>query len=95
VQSKSTPLHMAAWYGNSESGQLLLAAKSNIHAENKVSYSVLQIHANMMELCGAELCGVDWCRTNGPRYTRLLGMDTVSQCSYYSLRRAMFMLRTR
>ena len=95
VQSKSTPLHMAAWYGNSESGQLLLAAKSNIHAENKVSYSVLQIHANMMELCGAELCGVDWCRTSTPRYTMLLQRETVSQCNYSSLRRAIFMLRPR
>ena len=49
--------------------------------------------ANMMELCGAELRGVDWCRTRKPRYTRLLGMETVSQCGYYSLRRAMLMLR--
>ena len=43
VQDKETPLHMAAGYGNSESVQLLLTAKSNIHAEDRVSDSLLQI----------------------------------------------------
>ena len=43
--------------------------------------------------CSAELCGVDWCSTRKIRYTRLHGRETVSQCSYYSLRRAMLMLR--
>ena len=43
VQDKETPLHYAAEYGNSESVQLLLTAKGNIHAENKVSDSLLQM----------------------------------------------------
>ena len=37
MQEKSAPLHEAAWHGHSESVQLLLAAKGNIHAENRVS----------------------------------------------------------
>ena len=90
VQDKDTPLHYAAKYGVSESVQLLLTAKGNANAEAAVSDSLLQI---MMELCGAEPCGLDWCRTSTPRYTELLSMDTVSHCSYYSLRRAMLMLR--
>ena len=43
MQDKSTPLHKAAAYGHSESVQLLLTAKGNIHAEDWVSASFLQI----------------------------------------------------
>ena len=43
VQDKWTPLHMAAMYGDSESVQLLLTAKGNVHAENPVSDALLQI----------------------------------------------------
>ena len=43
MQGKVTPLHYAANNGHSESVQLLLIAKGNIHAENTVSDSVLQI----------------------------------------------------
>ena len=43
VQLKFTPLHMAAMNGHSESVQLLLTAKSNINAEDRVSDSLLQI----------------------------------------------------
>ena len=43
VQYKSTPLHMAAMKGHSESVQLLLAAKSNVNAEERVNDSLLQI----------------------------------------------------
>ena len=44
VQSKETPLHMAAAeYGHSESVQLLLAAKGNANAEDTVSDSLVQI----------------------------------------------------
>ena len=50
VQDKETPLHMAARYGNSESVQLLLTAKSNIHAEDRVSDSLLQIRWNCVVL---------------------------------------------
>ena len=91
MQKKETPLHYAAQNGHSESVQLLLAAKSNIHAEAAVSYSLLEI---MVELCGAEPRCLDWCSTSTPRYTGQLRMDTVRQCSYYSLQRAMLMLRT-
>ena len=37
VQDKSTPLHWAAYNGNSESVQLLLAADSDPNAETDVS----------------------------------------------------------
>ena len=43
VQGKLTPLHWATNNGHSESVQLLLTAKGNIHAESTVSDSVLQI----------------------------------------------------
>ena len=43
VQKKQNPLHMAAMNGDSESVQLLLTAKSNINAEDRVSASLLQI----------------------------------------------------
>ena len=92
MQGKYTPLHRAASYGHSESVQLLLAAKGNVNAENMVSELP---PANMMELCGAELCGLDWCRRRKPHCTRLLQEETVSRCSYSSLRRAMLMLRIR
>ena len=42
VQSKYTPLHMAA-YGHSESVRLLLAAKGNANAEDTVSDFLVQI----------------------------------------------------
>ena len=95
MQDKYTPLHRAAKYGNSETVQLLLTAKSNVNAGNCVSTSPSA--SIIIELCGAELCGLDWCSTSGPRYTKLLRRGTVmtvSQCSYYSLQRAMLMLRT-
>ena len=82
VQRKYTPLHWAAMNEHSESVQLLLAAKGNVNAEAIVSSPPC---ANIMELCSAELRGVDWCRTSPPRYTGLLIMVTVSQCSYSSL----------
>ena len=43
VQYKETSLHKAAMKGDSESVKLLLTAKSNIHAEDMVSDSLLQI----------------------------------------------------
>ena len=45
LQGKWTPLHKAAQYGNTELVQLLLTAKSNLHAETIVSASPT---ANMM-----------------------------------------------
>ena len=43
VQGKYTPLHLAAELGHTESVQLLLTAKGNANAENRVSDSLLQI----------------------------------------------------
>jgi hypothetical protein len=46
-----------------------------------------------MELRSELICVVDWGRrASGPRYTGLLTMGTMSQCSYYSLRRPILML---
>ena len=78
---EETALHWAAMMGSSEIVQLLLAAKGNVNAENMVSDSLLQI-------C-AELCGLDCCRPSKLRCTMLLQEEIVSQCSYYSLQRAM------
>ena len=89
VQSKETPLHMAAMKGSSETVQLLLAAKGNADAEDNVSASPC---ANMMELVLS--CVVDSCRTTPPHYTGLLRMETVRHYSCCSLQRAMSMLRT-
>ena len=71
---------------------LLLTAKSNVNAENCVNTSPYA--SIIMKLFGAELCGLDWCSASKLRCTKLLRRGTVSQCSYYSLRRAMLMLRT-
>ena len=40
VQSKQLPLHIAVYGGHSESVKLLLTAKSNVNAANKVSTSL-------------------------------------------------------
>ena len=56
MQAKYTPLHYAAALGHSQSVQLLLAADGNPNAETDVSAAL----CNVMELCGAELCGLDW-----------------------------------
>ena len=49
---KYTPLHKAA---DSESVQLLITAKSNPNAEDHV---IGLITANVIDLCGVELCGL-------------------------------------
>ena len=97
-QNKYTPLHHAVTtdsdtlrYTNKfKAVQLLLTAKANPDAADRVSDSPRSV----MELCRVLSCVVDWGRsTSEPRYTMLLGMGTVSQCSYYSLRRQMLLLR--
>ena len=91
-QDKYTPLHEAAANGQNESVQLLLTAKANPNAaEDLVSDSPSAV----MESCRLLSCVVDWGRsTRKPRYTVLLGMGTMSQCSDYSLRKPMLVLRT-
>ena len=73
VQDKYTPLHLAAMNGHSETVQLLLTAKGNVNAEDRVSASFLRI---MMELCDAEPYGLDWCSTSKPRYSMPNGVGT-------------------
>ena len=93
---KYTPLHKAA---DSESVQLLITAKSNPNAEDHV---IGLITANVIDLCGVELCGLLLqleatalhTAVMEPRCTRLLWMDTLRQCSYFLLQRAIRMLRT-
>ena len=92
-QYKDTPLHNADEKGQHESVHLLFNAKANADAANKVSGSPRSV----TESCRIMSCVVVWShRARTPRYTVivLFGMDTVSQCGYYSLRRPMLMPRT-
>ena len=70
---------------------LLLTAKADADAADSVSDSPRSV----VELCRVLSCVVyRGRRPSAPRYTVLLRMDTVGQCSYYSLRRPILMLRT-